>query len=181
MSTEVRSATRILCNALAGIALLFGEAKADSAQNTASFDIVSQTPVLEVRFHGIALRGARGEQNQVALDFAAPVDSALFDRLQHTVPGWIDLAYGSYDNAVISSRRAVEFLTRNENDGFSLRLVAANQSADMPPAAPAAAGSAPSLPDGSQKSDTPFGAQDAVGAQPAPLSERVWHLFKGIF
>src|SRR5436190_12952977 len=121
-------------NALFGLALLFGQADAASTENAGSFAIVSQAPILEVRFHGIALRGARGEQNQIALDFAEPVDATLFDQLQHAVPGWIDMAYGGYDSAVICASRPVDFLTRNESDGFSLRLVAEKQG-DIPPSA----------------------------------------------
>lgn len=167
-------------NALAGLVLLFGEADANnSTPNAASFAIVSQAPVLEVRFHGIALRAVRGEQNQIGLDFAEPVDAALFDRLQQAVPGWIAMAYGSYDNAVISASQPVEFLTRNEGDGFSLRLVSAKQ-IDNPPSSPTGDGGTPSLPDGSQKIDTPFGAHDTNGAQRAPLPERVWHFFEGL-
>jgi hypothetical protein len=163
---------------LFGLVLLFGDADADSAGNAASFAIVSQAPVLEVRFHGVTLRGARGEQNQVALDFAEQVDAALFDRLQHAVPGWIDTAYGSYDAAVICASRPVEFLTRNESDGFSLRLVA-GKPGDIPPAA--GDGTAPPLPDGLQQIDTPFGPQGTDQAQSAPLSERIAHFFEGLF
>jgi hypothetical protein len=178
MRYRSRFGARTVRGALAGLVLLSGEADADSAQTPASFAIVSQAPVLEVRFRGVVLRAARGEQNQIALDFAAPVDAALFDRLQQAVPGWIVVAYGSYDNAVINASRPVEFLTRNEDDGFSLRLVA--KQIDNPPSPPAGDGRTPPLPDGTQKIDTPFGAQDADGTKHAPLSERVRQFFEGL-
>jgi hypothetical protein len=79
---------------------------------------------------------------------------------------------------VICASRPVDFLTRNESDGFSLRLVAEKQG-DIPPSA-GDGGTLP-LPDGLQKLDTPFGAQNTDTAQHPPLSKRIAHFFEGLF
>jgi hypothetical protein len=80
---------------------------------------------LEVRFRGMPIRGVHADDNQNALsiDFANPVDGAAFDRLPGDLPQWISMAYANFDNGVIRSPRPVTFLTRNESDGFSLRIV----------------------------------------------------------
>jgi hypothetical protein len=123
--------------ALVGFALLFARAQTDAPTAAASFAVTAQTPsMLEVRFRGVSLRGARADaqQNQIALDFNQPIDIALFDQFQQALPDWVDMAYGGYDNAVIHARRPVQFLTRNEPDGFSIRLVPQQMTAsnDMP-------------------------------------------------
>jgi hypothetical protein len=90
------------------------------------YQVISNDPNgLEVRFRGMPIRGVHADDNQNALsiDFAQPVDGAAFDRLPGDVPQWISMAYANFDNGVIRSNRPVTFLTRNESDGFSLRIV----------------------------------------------------------
>lgn len=149
--------------ALAGFALLF--TRGDAAAS--SFAIVSQSPVLELRFHGVMLHGAHtdAQQSQIALDFDGPVDSALFDRLQQAAPGWIDAAYGSYDAAIIHVRHPVQFLTRPESDGFSLRFVTAQNDEH-------------GTPDGLQKIEMPF---DTGGAQHGSVFDGIANFFKRVF
>lgn len=153
--------------ALAAFALFIARAEASAPSATPSFAIVSQSPALELRFHGVMLRSARtdAQQSQIALDFAGPVDGALFDRLQQAAPDWIDAAYGSYDNAVIHARHPVQFLTRPESDGFSLRFVTAQTETH-------------GAPDGLQKIDMPFDAGD--GAQHGSVLERLGDFFKRV-
>lgn len=88
------------------------------------FEITSNGPVLEVRFRGVPLKSVRADDNQnaLSLDFNQPVDPVLFDRLGHALPQWISMAYTTYDNGVIRATRPVTFLTRQETDGFSLRM-----------------------------------------------------------
>jgi hypothetical protein len=88
------------------------------------FEITSNGPALEVRFRGMPLKSVRADDNQnaLSLDFNQPVDPALFDRLAGALPQWISMAYTTYDNGVIRATRPVTFLTRQETDGFSLRL-----------------------------------------------------------
>ncbi len=136
--TGSREAKALVRLAFIAFAFLATAAQSDSnttSSGTVDFAVVSQAPNLELRFHGVSLRSARtdAQQNQIALDFNTPVDSAVFDRLEQAIPGWIDVAYGGYDNAVIHASRPVQFLTRNEADGFSLRMVPA--SAPAPDAA----------------------------------------------
>ncbi|MBA2587027.1 MAG: hypothetical protein H0U98_00210 [Alphaproteobacteria bacterium] len=91
-----------------------------------AYQVMSNDPNgLEVRFRGMPIRGVHADDNQNALsiDFAQPVDGAAFDRLSGDLPQWISMAYAIFDNGVIRSPRPVTFLTRNENDGFSLRIV----------------------------------------------------------
>ena len=91
-----------------------------------TYQIVRSDPsVLEIRFHGVGLRGVHADdsQNAVAIDFQQPVDAALFDRLQADAPLWISLSTCNFENGVIRGARPVTFLTRAESDGFSLRLV----------------------------------------------------------
>jgi hypothetical protein len=89
-----------------------------------AFVVISQSPSLDLFFRGITLVAAHTstQQNEIALDFSAAVDGALFDKLQQTLPHWIDLAYGSYDNAVIHARQSGTFVARKEEDGFSLHF-----------------------------------------------------------
>lgn len=81
---------------------------------------------IEIRFHGLPLRSVHADdaQNALSLDFQAPVDGAVFDRLPAEMPQWVSMAYANFDNGVIRSPRPVTFLTRAEPDGFSLRIVA---------------------------------------------------------
>lgn len=83
--------------------------------------------MLEIRFHNMPLKGVHADaaQNALALDFLNGVDGSAFDRLAQAAPDFVALAYANYDSGVIRASRPVTFLTRNESDGFSLRLVAA--------------------------------------------------------
>jgi hypothetical protein len=90
------------------------------------FQVVSNDPNgVEIRFHGVALRGVHADdsQNALAIDFQQPVDGGMFDQLPQAAPQWIAMSYANFDNGVIRSSRPVTFLTRAENDGFSLRIV----------------------------------------------------------
>ena len=82
---------------------------------------------LEIRFHNMPLKGVHADatQNALALDFLNGVDGSAFDRLSAAMPDWISMAYANYDSGVIRASRPVTFLTRDESDGFSLRMVAA--------------------------------------------------------
>ena len=98
------------------------------AQAQAGFEITGRDAnMMEIRFHNMPLKGVHADaaQNALALDFINGVDGQAFDRLPAAVPEWISLAYANYDSGVIRAARPVTFLTRNESDGFSLRLVAA--------------------------------------------------------
>ena len=102
-----------------------------------AYQVISNDPNgLEVRFRGMPIRGVHADDNQNALsiDFAQPVDGAAFDRLSGDLPQWISMAYANFDNGVIRSNRPVTFLTRNESDGFSLRIVP--RGAPPPPQGP---------------------------------------------
>lgn len=91
-----------------------------------AYQIVRNDPnVLEIRFHGVGIRGVHADdiQNAVAIDFQQPVDGAMFDRLMAEAPLWISLSTCNFENGVIRGARPVTFLTRAEADGFSLRLV----------------------------------------------------------
>jgi len=102
-----------------------------------AYQVISNDPNgLEVRFRGMPIRGVHADDNQNALsiDFAQPVDGAAFDRLPGDLPQWISMAYANFDNGVIRSYRPVTFLTRNESDGFSLRIVP--RGAPPPPQGP---------------------------------------------
>lgn len=114
--------------------------KAPAYHGAAAYEIIRSDPdVLEIRFHGITMRGAHADdsQNALALDFQQPVDGALFGRLPLSAPLWISMAYCNFHNGVIRGTRPVTFLTRAESDGFSLRLV---------PRAPVAEAVVPPLP-----------------------------------
>jgi hypothetical protein len=93
----------------------------------AGFEVTTHdADMLEIRFHNMPLKGVHADaaQNALALDFVSGVDGGAFDRLAASLPDWISLAYANYDSGVIRASRPVTFLTRNESDGFSLRLVA---------------------------------------------------------
>ena len=97
------------------------------AQGPVGYQVVSNGPDgVELRFHGIPLRGVHADDNQNALsiDFQSPVDGAVFDRLPNELPQWISMSYANFDNGIIRSPRPVTFLTRAEPDGFSLRIAA---------------------------------------------------------
>ncbi|HMH64597.1 MAG TPA: hypothetical protein VK515_03355, partial [Rhizomicrobium sp.] len=96
------------------------------AQGGPAYQVISNDPNgLEVRFHGMPLRGVHADdaQNALSIDFQQAVDGAAFDRLAGDLPQWISMAYANFDNGVIRSPRPVTFLTRGEPDGFSLRIV----------------------------------------------------------
>jgi len=88
------------------------------------FEIVSNGPALELRFRGVPLKSVRADDNQnaLSLDFNQAVDPAIFDALARQLPQWVGMAYTTYDNGVIRATRPVTFLTRQETDGFSLRM-----------------------------------------------------------
>ena len=112
------AALAVLIGALMPLAPAWAQAPA--------YQVINNGPGgLEVRFHGMPIRGVHADDNQNALsiDFAQPVNGAAFDRLPGDVPQWISMAYANFDNGVIRSPRNVTFLTRNESDGFSLRIV----------------------------------------------------------
>ena len=116
-----------------------------------AYQVISNDPNgLEVRFRGMPIRGVHADDNQNALsiDFAQPVDGAAFDRLSGDLPQWISMAYANFDNGVIRSNRPVTFLTRNESDGFSLRIVprGAPSSPRCPPQQMAQAAPPPNYP-----------------------------------
>ena len=103
-------------------------ALAQGAPPPAGFEVVNRDPAtLEIRFHNMPLKGVHADasQNALALDFLGGVDGSALDRLAAAMPDWISMAYANYDSGVIRASRPVTFLTRNENDGFSLRMVAA--------------------------------------------------------
>lgn len=92
-----------------------------------AYQVVAQDPnMVEIRFHGLPLRGVHADdsQNALSIDFQQPVDGGAFDRLAGDLPGWVSMAYANYDNGIIRSPRPVTFLTRAEPDGFSLRIMA---------------------------------------------------------
>ena len=123
-------------------ALLASPALAQGAP-PAGFEVVSRDPAtLEIRFHNMPLKAVHADasQNALALDFLGGVDGSALDRLAAAMPDWISMAYANYDSGVIRASRPVTFLTRNENDGFSLRMVAAG-----PPAMVAAPNGAVAL------------------------------------
>jgi hypothetical protein len=143
------------------------------AQNGPGFEVVSNGPALELRFHGIPLKSVRADdaQNALALDFSQAVDPAVFDRLNGTLPGWIALAYSNYDNGVIRAARPVTFLTRPETDGFSLRLEPRGPATAGP--APAPFQQAPYPSQGGPQGGTPYpppGAPQAGYPPPGPVA-----------
>ena len=108
-------------------ALLLSMPAMGQGPGPASYQVVSQGPDgMEMRFRGMPLRAVRADdsQNALSLDFHTPVDAAVFERLPSEMPQWISMAYATFDNGVIRSPRPVTFLTRAEQDGFSLRIVA---------------------------------------------------------
>ena len=91
------------------------------ARGGLTYAIVHNDPnVLEIRFYGVAIRGAHADdsQNALAIDFQRPVDGTMFDRLRADAPLWISMSTCNSDNGVIRGTRPVTFLTRAENDGF---------------------------------------------------------------
>jgi hypothetical protein len=97
-----------------------------AAQGPAGFEVTAHDAnVLEIHFHNMPLKAVHADvaQNALALDFANGVDGSAFDRIAQTMPDWVSMAYANYDSGVIRASRPVTFLTRNEADGFSLRMV----------------------------------------------------------
>jgi hypothetical protein len=114
--------------AAVSIAVLVAVTRAAPAQPMAppGYDIVSRSDGgLEIHFHNMPLKAVHADdsQNALALDFQNPIDGAAFEHLSADFPDWISMAYASYDTGVIRAPRPVTFLTRNETDGFSLRIV----------------------------------------------------------
>jgi hypothetical protein len=113
-----------LAAALAGLLLAAAPA---AAQGPAGFEVTAHDAgTLEIRFHNMPLKAVHADagQNALALDFANGVDGSAFDRIAAAMPDWVSMAYANYDSGVIRASRPVTFLTRNESDGFSLRMVA---------------------------------------------------------
>jgi hypothetical protein len=90
---------------------------------------------LEIRFHNMPMREVRADdvQNALLINFSTAIDGAVFERLAADAPDWIDLAYGNYDSGVIRATRPATYLTRHEQDGFSLRILARNPVAQGAP------------------------------------------------
>ena len=110
-----------------------------AAQGPAGFEVTAHDAnVLEIRFHNMPLKAVHADaaQNALALDFVNGVDGSAFDRIAAAMPDWVSMAYANYDSGVIRASRPVTFLTRNESDGFSLRLVARAGPPAMVPAPP---------------------------------------------
>lgn len=130
----MRDVRHWMTGALSGAAVLCLSAAAQA--QAPGFHVVSDGPALEVRFRGVPLKSVRADDNQSALslDFNQPVDPAIFDALAQQLPQWIGMAYTSYDNGVIRATRPVTFLTRQETDGFSLRLQPRTAAAPVNPA-----------------------------------------------
>ena len=124
--TRTTAFQTVLFAALLGlVCVMSGPALAQGAPS--GFEVTAHdASMMEIRFHNMPLKGVHADaaQNALALDFLNGVDGAAFDRLATAMPDWISLAYANYDSGVIRAARPVTFLTRNESDGFSLRLVA---------------------------------------------------------
>ena len=123
-----------LCAALATAFACGGNAGAQEQPGTAPLTIISRGPTPEFRVHGVSLRSVRADdaQNTVAFDFNGPVSEEAFDQLQDELPDWVEMAYAGYDNAVIRAKRPVTFMTKTEDDGFSMRLVPRAEGASAP-------------------------------------------------
>lgn len=135
------------------------------AQGPAGYQIVSMDPDgVEIRFRGLPLRGVHADdtQNALALDFQTAIDSSTFDRLSGDMPQWIAMSYANFDNGVIRATRPVTFLTRNEADGFSLRIMARGG-----PVQPAPQGPPPQMRP-AQYQQQPYPAQPYPNPYPAP-------------
>ena len=83
-------------------------------------------------------------------------------RLSGEQPQWISMAYANFDNGVIRSNRTVTFLTRNEPDGFSLRIVPRG---GPPPQGPQMAQAAPPP---NYPPPGPYTQQQQIYPAPAP-------------
>ena len=151
-----------MTGALTGAAVLCLAAPAQ-AQGP-GYQIVTDGPALELRFRGLPLKSVRADDNQnaLSLDFNLPVDPAIFDALSQQLPQWIAMAYTTYDNGVIRATRPVTFLTRQETDGFSLRLQPRDGAPPPMQQAQAAAPQAPPAPYPQQ----PYPAQGYPPPQP---------------
>ena len=123
---------RKLSSAVAGLTallLVFAPSPAlpDDAPQKQAFAVISQSPVAVVKFRALKLASARqdAKMHEIALRFTGPVDEGLFLKLQNVLPDWVEFSFSGYDSAVIRAKRAVDFQTRTEEDGFSLRMVPA--------------------------------------------------------
>jgi hypothetical protein len=118
---------RWLVGLIALAALASPAAVSPALAQGAGFQVTAQDAnMVEIRFHGVPLRGVHADdsQNALSLDFQQPVESGLFERLAGQLPQWVSMSYANFDNGIIRSPRPVTFLTRSEPDGFSLRIVA---------------------------------------------------------
>ncbi|MBV9045604.1 MAG: hypothetical protein JO167_00205 [Alphaproteobacteria bacterium] len=126
--------------AFAAVALLcLGTAA--HAQSASTLQILSRAPDgAEFRIHGVSLKNVTADdtQNTVSFEFNGPISDEAFARLQQELPDWVDMSYAGYDNAVIRARRPATFLTKTEDDGFSMKIVprGAVAAADAPPPLP---------------------------------------------
>jgi hypothetical protein len=122
--------------AILAVALACGCGSAWAQDRTPSYEIVRRDPgALEIRFYNMPMRDVRADdaQNALLLNFNSPTDDAVFERLAADAPDWIDLAYGNYDTGVIRATRPVTYLTRHEQGGFSLRILARSPVAQAAP------------------------------------------------
>jgi hypothetical protein len=123
--TRKKSVFAALALGLSGV--LLAAAPAAAQGGPAGFEVTAHDAnVLEIRFHNMPLKAVHADaaQNALALDFVNGVDGSAFDRIAAAMPDWVSMAYANYDSGVIRASRPVTFLTRNESDGFSLRMVA---------------------------------------------------------
>ena len=89
-------------------------------------EILSSGATPELRFHGMKLKSVRADdaQNEIALTFDGAVDPDVFDELERDLPDWVANSYAGYDSAIIRTRQPATFMTRREDDGFSMRIMA---------------------------------------------------------
>ena len=118
----MRAARKLGCGAALALLTLLPA----TAQNYPTYEVIARdNNGLELRFHGVPLKAVHADdaQNALSIDFQSPVDGAVFDRLAGDQPQWVAMSYANYDNGVIRATRPVTFLTRQESDGFSLKMV----------------------------------------------------------
>lgn len=163
----------VFCAALAA-ALAFGEGAAAQVQPDASpLEIISRGPQPEFRVHGVSLKSVRADdtQNTVAFDFNGPVSEAAFVALQDALPGWVEMAYAGYDNAIIRTKRPVTFMTRAESDGFSMRFVPKDAAAPAPAQVAGLRGTAEGCSQGCPPAPAP----------PVPIDTHAWRAAEGFY
>lgn len=113
--------------ALSVLTLCVSAALAQAVQSgSPGVEVLSAGPTPELRFHGMKLKSVRADdaQNEVALTFDGAIDPDVFDEVQRDLPDWVEKSYAGYDSAIIRTRQPATFMTRREEDGFSLRILA---------------------------------------------------------